>query len=550
MSSALFAPIILNESRVPQEQVDFLNTVFEKLAREVKDYPYLLLAVNGFRISSVVRKKAITTVLSSVTGDGEVVLFPEFFALKDKPEGEEEAVAILLAALLHVILEHPRRIDNLLSAQIPYIIAAIAAHIELRKFCEMLKLPVVKSLPRPEYYGLPHDMYLLEEVALQLAQRAKENDQWNRAQRMSSDMLSFVQSSGGGAGSEEEGEKGEGGKDKGGAGDRESGKGENNTQESSGGQHRQDVPSSSGSDSSSSDKQNRSSSSDSLRFSTQQKNRSVPKSNGDDKNETEKGDFFSPPFRSGWSAPVPGQASHVMASVAREFLLPASDSSDNSPGTLPLGEIFRVERRIDRLLRSLVATICGFLAPRWQQTRRINSKIYIATGLPLPRWRFVWGKNIGIVVDTSGSMIGALVRHAISLALGAGTELDRVWIVPCDVEGYRPFTPKEFNGQLIGMGGTYVWRGVETLYNRESYPFLPEEYDLILIITDGMSFWPSKEEVEEFFSNHPRTSVVFVVVSLNPRVKSPDDIPEIRRMPAELRAMADIRLISPGGSEP
>ncbi len=91
--------------------------------------------------------------------------------------------------------------------------------------------------------------------------------------------------------------------------------------------------------------------------------------------------------------------------------------------------------------------------------------------------------KIGILLDTSGSMMG----EGISMALGAVSEICReigsVEVMDCDAEihDHRRVTGEVHS--YHGGGGTSMRKGIEKIDGK---------YDLIIVLTDGETDWPKE----------------------------------------------------------
>lgn len=198
------------------------------------------------------------------------------------------------------------------------------------------------------------------------------------------------------------------------------------------------------------------------------------------------------------------------------------------PGLLPLGERIFSSPPPQNLLRGLADVLSG-IARRGQEkwVRRVDPRLSMVVGTPMMSIRPMGG-DIGVVVDTSGSMLmrlggKRLVDDAISIALGASGLNWNAWIVPCDAQGYIPFRPHDYRGVVYGGGGTELWRGIETLFDRQKYPQLPAHYDIIVVITDGYSIWPDAAELKEFRQQH-QTRMFMVLLGCEDTLHLPEHI--------------------------
>jgi len=185
--------------------------------------------------------------------------------------------------------------------------------------------------------------------------------------------------------------------------------------------------------------------------------------------------------------------------------------------TDPVGEAISV---ISEALTSISALQKG---TTWKKPNRRLMRWYVEEGVYTPG-RGEHGIRLGIVVDTSGSM-WPIVDQAISMAYHMRG--DDVWIVPCDVQGYRPRRKNELTEGVEGGGGTYLWKGVRALYNQEKYPFLPREFSAIIVISDGYSNLPSEEEVEEFWLSLARRNIPIPKRYFIALVSSQESIPNL-----------------------
>lgn len=202
----------------------------------------------------------------------------------------------------------------------------------------------------------------------------------------------------------------------------------------------------------------------------------------------------------------------------------------SQPGLDAIGEQIFVRPHPEQLAYQLAGTLRRLMGVGRLRINpdRFQRKVYAATQLVFPATERERG-DIGFVIDTSGSMMrrasrstARLIDRALNLALSFHSE--KVWIVTCDAQGYPPFRPRDYRGVVRGGGGTKLWEGVKTLFDRERYPYLPRLYEAVIIVSDGYSIWPEDREIREFVRAHPTTLWELVILHTSDSPRLPDAV--------------------------
>ena len=183
---------------------------------------------------------------------------------------------------------------------------------------------------------------------------------------------------------------------------------------------------------------------------------------------------------------------------ARERAITAIDEHvrDNGIGSVPAGLLRIVEkaRRPQANWRNLLRRYIlkarnetrGQVNYSWRRPNRRQGSlrrgdpVLPATMRPVP--------NIGLVIDTSGSMSNKDLADCLSEASGIIAASGQVVCVACDEEAYTPErTASAKQITLAGGGGTDMRAGIAAAMRTTPKP------DVVVVLTDGYTPWPDKK---------------------------------------------------------
>lgn len=130
-----------------------------------------------------------------------------------------------------------------------------------------------------------------------------------------------------------------------------------------------------------------------------------------------------------------------------------------------------------------------------KRTFRRPSRRAAISRIVLPRLISSEG-TIGVVLDTSGSMIGSPIARAYAiikdLCLTTGK---RTKVLCCDADAtnaQNAFSNGSFDLKIYGGGGTDMRVGIETFAKQVTPP------DVVVVITDGDTPWPTQDKMPNF----------------------------------------------------
>lgn len=195
----------------------------------------------------------------------------------------------------------------------------------------------------------------------------------------------------------------------------------------------------------------------------------------------------------------------IQMRAIREAVATALRERMKQAGRMPAGmqrwldEVLRppVVRWQDELAATVRRQISAIRAGNADYTfRRINKKA-MARGVILPTM-YAPQPNVGVVVDTSGSMSQEDLRDCISEIGGILRAITTAQVVACDAaasQAQKVFRAQEVN--LIGGGGTDMGVGLKAIADLD--------VDLAICLTDGFTPWPEENPLG-------RRKVIVVVV--------------------------------------
>lgn len=185
------------------------------------------------------------------------------------------------------------------------------------------------------------------------------------------------------------------------------------------------------------------------------------------------------------------------------------DYEESNPGSVP-GDALReakqiIEPEVDwmeefrSLFRRTLANLSGYYDYTYTRPSRRGS----TTNVIMPSLRAPAPPELAAVLDTSGSMdegleIAAALGELEELVarFGHGSQGRGMHIVNCDVKATSVLVKDLRNFQVVGGGGTDMRVGIQHAAE------LKPKMNIILIVTDGGTPWPSKKPVENLNAHY------------------------------------------------